>query len=175
MSNDAEHLDPQSVSYANGISYGLLGLGGLACASTAWQPPGFVVPVNYLSLIAFLAGVVLAVSGFYPRHHTAICWLGAVVSISLAYGYFRLDRYEERWINDRDSFTDSYTRSGQHFYRHIWWKSIGSGLDSDRGPMAGSPPKPHGEWKGFHSLESTTTYYWYGEKVSQGEWHIRNK
>ena len=54
---------------------------------------------------------------------------------------------------------------------------------SGEGPMSASG-KPHGEWEnqdlraGWWDLPGrgeSKTWYWYGEEITEGEWHLRNK
>lgn len=42
--------------------------------------------------------------------------------------------------------------------------------------MAGTG-KPHGIWDElwFEPLRMDKKFYWYGEVVTEGEWHLRNK
>jgi hypothetical protein len=83
-------------------------------------------------------------------------------------------------------FHDTYKHwSGEFIYRRMSKfydadKSVGSHslFWRTQGPMAGTG-KPHGHWitnkfgddNPYHKDE----FYWYGEEVSEGNWHLRNK
>ena len=48
--------------------------------------------------------------------------------------------------------------------------------DSFEGPLSPSG-KPHGHWvqTTWSPYQRTDEWYWYGEKITEGEWHLRNK
>lgn len=84
------------------------------------------------------------------------------------------------WKNDRSTadYSDTYDRwSGQHTHRNVWHRDpSGKTLGRSDGPMAGTG-KPHGIWDElwFEPLRMDKKFYWYGEVVTEGEWHLRNK
>lgn len=81
----------------------------------------------------------------------------------------------ERWESEAGLiFIDTHSRfSRTPLYREILDRSS---LSSFEGPLA-ETGKPHGKWVMFNSSTLQTTYhfYWYGEDVSEGEWHLRNR
>ncbi len=85
--------------------------------------------------------------------------------------------------NYSTTYHDTYARwSGHQTYRRMWGDdALGQLRDSAEGPMCGDPPRLHGRWTYSYfghnpfSFREEHEFYWYGEKVSQGEWHLRNR
>lgn len=93
-----------------------------------------------------------------------------LVGIGLCVLMHKTGTYRETWTNkDGINYFDFYTRSGQIYDRTIWSKDF-----MHSGPMAGNT-KPHGEWDIRDDLKFSKRWYWYGEEISEGEWHLRNK
>jgi hypothetical protein len=78
-------------------------------------------------------------------------------------------------------YWDEYRRPGHVLvYRRIWYFKAGQANPSrsTSGPMSRSSPRPtpHGHWQTVHvdaDLPSEHQWYWYGEEISEGEWHLR--
>ena len=94
-------------------------------------------------------------------------------------GWFFAGTTSESWTNDNGTeYLDTYTVFGRkHIHRKLWMYDDDNKLIfSSSGPMS-ETGKPHGKWEMLHfdlnKLEYE--YYWYGEVVSEGEWHLRNK
>ena len=107
---------------------------------------------------------------------------GVVITAALMFLFGHFDTYEYRWSDGDFSFNDTYkTWGGQHVYRSIfdYSKDDASGVRwrSTSGGMAGTG-KPHGKWVTVYynpEFKITTQFYWYGEEISEGEWHLRNR
>ena len=95
-----------------------------------------------------------------------------------AWGYF--DTYKEFWKNDRVNYIDTYHRwTGRHIYRYISAYETGDSTKlswTADGQLAGTG-KLHGKWDYTYWSPNFThhvQFYWYGEEVTEGEWHLRN-
>ena len=114
-------------------------------------------------------------------------WL-RIVTIVATCGLLYIWAGYDTIIQQRDiqatRYRDTYTRwSHRHIRRKLQsYKSANSigafeSLEyTEEGPIAGTG-KPHGEWETVvwnPSFDVQHTFYWYGESVSEGEWHLRN-
>lgn len=98
----------------------------------------------------------------------------------IIWGWF--DTYRTTWTSKTGAtITDRYTRwGGRHYYRHLNIPVEGSSLGiSTSGPMSASG-KPHGEWEQFDWSKRGSDYhqrvwFWYGDEISEGEWHLRSR
>jgi hypothetical protein len=153
----------------------------IAWGCTNWSPPSVWVLVNYVSLTGVAACLVVLARIRWPSWTRRATWgaLSAGVALLVLFGW--LDRYDERWTGDRGiRFIDTYGRFTSR-WNHRWvFGGAESYFSSMHGPMTGSWKK-HGEWTYLAKEKSPPTYglirtwYWYGEKISEGEWHLRNK
>jgi len=83
------------------------------------------------------------------------------------------------WDTERVTYRDTYTRWRKRLvYRRVSFHAPkGSTLDdSAEGPLAGSG-KQHGEWNFvyWHPFRAERRWYWYGDEITEGEWHLRDK
>ena len=114
-------------------------------------------------------------------------WIGLLVLFVGIVGAFSLSRYvipDIRTFEQNDvSYTDYYTGWGKtHYYREFKHGDLpGSnegGLTRSEGGMS-ETGKPHGKWEtsflGTGRFDRHTTWYWYGEVIDEGEWHLRNR
>ena len=78
--------------------------------------------------------------------------------------------YVHRWETEEYSYFDTTKRSGRIMDRRMWPKdgNILTGYAS--GPMSESE-KRHGKW----SIGYKDVWYFYGEEVTEAEWHRSNK
>ncbi len=90
--------------------------------------------------------------------------VGVALAVGAA-GYF--DQYENR-INLESGIriVQTCSRWGDAPVYEYWFFAEGG---YGHGPVTPSG-KPHGKWK----LLSVDQWYWYGEQVTEGEWHERN-
>lgn len=86
----------------------------------------------------------------------------------------RTAHFEVNWQSQKGvDVTDSKWRWGNKvFHRRIYIP----GDFSTEGPIADSG-SVHGKWKTltYKPVNLETEYFWYGEKITEGEWHLRNK
>lgn len=178
-SDDAGAIWLDGVWWANwSIFIGLLGW--LYCAIST-SPD--------LSLLCY-PSIALIGAGITARCLHAFNWRGAkiagiVATVAVIYLWGRHDTYERTWTSDTFEYTDTYRRWGhQHVYRRIEKyeedqmdkEFKGLGIWTARGPIAGTG-KLHGKWEYIvwkPKIHMETTFYWYGEEISEGEWHLRN-
>lgn len=83
------------------------------------------------------------------------------------------------WTNDDGTrYVDTYRIwDNRHLHRYVVVSDeTGNPTLIDEGPMSESS-RPHGKWTHINvPLDSTTAHwYWYGEAITEGEWHLRNK
>jgi len=102
----------------------------------------------------------------------------------------RYDNVESRRQDQSTVYLDRYNRwTGNHLFRtlieydspehaqSLSWMHRRWTYD---GPMAGTG-KPHGHWTMTHYNNSgfpiafADQFYWYGDKITEGEWHLRNR
>lgn len=85
------------------------------------------------------------------------------------------------------AWSDEYTTSGQaagatqvdHFRRWSdtpYRRHVSSPRFIASGPIAGSNGgSPHGEWFVIENGKARAMWFWYGEVVTEGDWHLRNR
>lgn len=131
----------------------------------------------------FLALACAGVVGFAVRRFDRwwVRYAGAALAALVLVWWGSVDTYTERWHNGSAKLTDTYRRLGNrpiHRLIYFYDSSEESPLvPSAEGPLAGTG-KPHGQWR-YTTWEPEfsvrSKFYWYGEEVSEGEWHLRNK
>jgi hypothetical protein len=113
----------------------------------------------------------------------------------LRWGYY--DTYQSKWRNETVQYIDTHHRWSQNLIRRkMGFYNTAEAAKQDTlgykeefslaGPMAGTG-KPHGQWSWTLGLEhrsdaykshqptEKTNFYWYGDEISEGEWHLRNR
>jgi hypothetical protein len=161
----------------------LLGLFFWAAFASVWQ--------GALSLICYpaiaLIGATLVSLWFLPfrrRSATLIGW-GLVIAAILWWGY--RDTYVVEWSQGSAEYHDTFSRwTRKHLHRRVEAFSSTDRDYEDRiydanGPV-GQSGKPHGRWSYYYDADHVhpaerfqTKFYWYGEEISEGEWHLRNR
>lgn len=124
-------------------------------------------------------------------------WLmhvGLALTVGAIYLWNCHDTTIERWKHQEKQgrkivnteYSDTYTRwSHRHVHRDVSvWDgpeppatTLGEHMWDARGPMAGTG-KMHGEWTyttWCPDFERKTRFFWYGDEISEGEWHLRNR
>ncbi|MEM7559645.1 MAG: hypothetical protein AAF394_11030 [Planctomycetota bacterium] len=122
-----------------------------------------------------------------------LLWVfGTLVFLGLIVLYARIDNYTKEWRKDDSRYVDYYNRwTGNCVYRVVTVYETIAAAEADEiletyqtseGPLSSSG-RPHGRWK--HLLHSNhdvgrmprlwDEYYWYGEEVTEGDWHLRNR
>lgn len=159
------------------------------------REPGFATISHYTAL-GLLTGIGASwfATKWIPMHRRATIIVAVAVALFL---WGRSDYYIKRWekFNDGEptKYSDYYRRfSNTLFYRDIWIE-LENGSHHIEGSFSESR-KPHGHWhesvaddkangyKYFDYKEQAIpgwfykdTWYWYGEEITEGEWHLRNK
>ena len=148
---------------------------------TLHTPPSPVVAFHYLALLIFVGTVSHWIAKRFTRKWaTGIAVLAAIVA---AYFWGRSDYYVHEWQRTTDDkkdtwhYTDyTYRNHAHQFYRVMTtdWEKPGyyhsEGGFSDSGKM-------HGEWQSYSapSFDTKNEWFWYGESITEGEWHLRNR
>jgi hypothetical protein len=172
--------------------FGLFGL--MSCAFALPGSPRFLGAYVGISLIGWGATVLC-------KRQWKSAWtgnIGVVITLALLIWFGRNDGYSTFWKTPECHYYDTYSRWSQnHLKRHYTIR--GYPVDGDKrfldsegkttlltagGPMIGTlgDSKPHGKWDYYlyddriPILErSSSAFYWYGEEVTEGEWHLRNR
>jgi hypothetical protein len=142
--------------------------------ATLNSPPSLWILVHYATLVAILWHISQWTFGRFNISLTVAKWGGALFVAAVTSYYFTTwDVYEVRWESDEGTrYTDRYQRyQGGPFYRFVVMDGI-----YHFGPMKGEGKRhPHGMWTALGGGVQEETFYWYGETVSEGEWHLRNR
>ncbi len=166
------------------------------------QEPGGWVFFHYAALGAAVFLLCEAVDRNYvKRNIPRVAYLLLAAAALLLFGTF--DGYEETWTNIEskdwgkpDTQLPGYhgfdleLRGQKHTVYHdsrwrwsgaIYWRDFtvyGRNGEpfSSQGPMS-TTNKPHGHWTEFSwsDFETHDRWYWYGDEVTEGEWHLRNR
>lgn len=155
-------------------------MSGLAFLLTLRTPPGPWVLLHYLALI-FAVGL-LATRIAQPRVPQWSKWIALGAALLAAWLWGRSDYYIKhedkfRENGDLESVITEYVYRSQYrpFYQETSvWTEKGYGRLEGGYSESG---KRHGRWKSFSTDDITgqTEWYWYGEPITEGEWHLRNK
>lgn len=156
----------------------VLGLLGWLCSASSMSRS--VPLLCYPSIALIGAGITANSMRKYAWRWTKLT--GLLITIAAIYLWGRYDTYDESWSKDNVRYTDTYTRWGhQHIYRDLdaYETPVTAEKWSDRvwsahGPIAGTG-KFHGEWTyiDWRDFRTESKFYWYGEEISEGEWHLR--
>lgn len=157
----------------------LLLAGAGAWILTLTQPPGLLSMLHYFGLMtAVVAG------GYRLASMTSIRWLatagwGAAIAAALLWRQY--DVFVHRWEKQADDgsrliYYDWKRRGEWEPYYRDFLKSYPDGTHySTEGGFSDSG-KQHGEWRSYTSgVGIEHQWYWYGEPISEGEWHLRSK
>jgi len=147
--------------------------GGVLFVLTIHSPPSLLVLVNYLALILSLTGFTMLAMAKWRSRRRWIKLGGIVVGLVLVLWYASRDTYQTRWQGEEGvRYSDTYGRWSRRITERYVFYPDG---DCFHGPMAGRT-KPHGEWVYVpRSGWPRYSWFWYGEAVSEGEWHLRNR
>jgi hypothetical protein len=155
----------------------------LAFLLTIRTPPGPFVLVHYLSLMIAVGALASWIATKWKAK-----WAGAIAIVSAivtAVLWGRSDYYIDHWDEPTKAtpgtiyFTDYiYRGDDKPFYRRLHIQQKVGGTHHVEGAFSDSG-KQHGRWHGYTlssgGIESHDDWYWYGERVSEGEWHLRNR
>lgn len=160
-----------------GVLFAICGIIGWTI--TLWTPPGKNAFVHYVCLFTACAALVTVVSAYLRWRWYAIA--GGVAVTLLIFGWrFTQDTYVET-LRSTDKMTkETIGRfNSKCYYREVVrYQGDGSAICfTCEGPTSPDSGKPHGEWEylNWDPLESGKMWFWYGELVTEGEWHVLNK
>lgn len=138
----------------------------------------------YVTCLAVVIWLPIALFSFttsrplIKRFRSPILIVGLVMSLAFA-------RYQIPSVDEWKSGSMRYTDYRTGFGNKIYYREVSS-HDNDiswisKGPMSESE-KQHGMWETtafgkniFVDYHHETKWHWYGEEVTEGEWHLRNK
>ncbi|MCE9526745.1 MAG: hypothetical protein K8R36_11905 [Planctomycetales bacterium] len=144
---------------------------------------GGVVLLNYLCLVEVGSTVAFLVWRFTRGHllqySKAIGFTVVAIPIGLIYLWASFDYYHEQWttkdgwrvLETRKRWTQvPIERSIDVVDADGKWTQTLSGSVSASG-------KPHGEWHtlSMRDFSTQSSWFWYGEEISEGEWHLRDR
>lgn len=145
---------------------------------TARQPPGVWVLAHYVALVVASLNLLLLAAQFvgdrWERAERPAKWSAWALTVLVVLLWIRFDWYPQKWTNANGyKFKDLHHRwSGDIYYREF--HTFDGGFLQAEGPMTASE-KPHGHWR-FMTLEKTDhVWFWYGQPVEEGEWHLRER
>lgn len=159
--------------------------------ATAYRPPGLKELLSYLALfVVTICGVYFA----FARLDAALGdrlplrglrggrWVLAIfMAFAITKGFAQIDFYFERWSQTSDSgakysYVDKTSRRGRLLNRSVTVRQDGQPTICYEGGFSESR-KRHGPWTemSYDDFHVTRTWYWYGEEVSEGEWHKLNR
>jgi len=157
----------------------LLGIAlGITWLCTLWRPPSLLLLLNYPALAGLIVLVTRAACRRvpWPKLRPPVVVASCLVALWLN-GW--ADRYDRRY-RDKDGALKVITR-GRFSSRWnekwiIYPAESDSLLLSANGPLSKSG-KMHGKWTWLWKKGKPLTYtwHWYGEEITEGEWHLRNK
>jgi len=151
----------------------------LAFLVTLHTESGLGTMLHYLSLIVGSAGIGYAIAKRFGRLWSP--WWFVAGGIGLACVWYRFDYYSYHWGEEKNGVELNYydyrwRSTGKLFYRDFWSRNDDGSYHAEGG--FSDSGKQHGPWKSFSSDDYSKTdyeWYWYGEPISEGEWHLRNK
>lgn len=148
------------------------------CAILTWQ----VERDRYLSHLMFWAGASLAWAFRFnwPR------WLLLVLIFVAPFGTARTQSYRMEWSSQdgKSHTTEWYNRATWRPFYEVFRNDVTLPVEDrthvyeTRGAISPETGNRHGKWEVYRSWRSprtTTEYYWYGQKVSEGRWHELNR
>lgn len=134
-----------------------------------------------LSLVSGLGFVIRSNSDYLQWARLfAVSWALYFLVLTPFFLYF--STYTVFWTKEVNGSTvfyfDSYTNfSGKMVHRRLTFTENGDDVRTE-GPVSSSG-SPHGEWSESRfskaGYKSQKKYFWYGETVTEGEWHLRNR
>jgi hypothetical protein len=129
--------------------------------------------LSYLGAAVALFAIVLFVRTKSSQHRRFATWIASTIAISL-FAIFAFTDEQKETVETEDAWTvTSFTRwGGTPIYRDV---HLSGRTDTwMHGPVS-QTGKAHGKWTSRIGASWKYVWYWYGEQVSEGEWHLRNK
>jgi DNA-directed RNA polymerase subunit RPC12/RpoP len=144
--------------------------------ATIQQPPSLLILVNYLALatacILWVGFVWNRIESLKKRSNWILNILRVFLVILAFYLYYQVDYYDKRTrLPNGGTKKTTYHRGGAPTYNYIITNTY-----CFHGPLSSSG-ELHGRWAHWDMNldEFEYIWYWYGEKVSEGDWRRFNK
>jgi hypothetical protein len=159
----------------------------VAFLATLHREEGWSVLIHYGAIV--MAVVLIGVSVGERTLRTWPTAVAAGLGLAAALTWAQFDYWVREWSEVDESgvewfYTDYYGRGAPIYYRELHrYSSDVPGDDvfiaSAEGGFSESG-KQHGPWKSFEWRKdqdscSSTKWLWYGEEITEGEWHVRNR
>lgn len=135
-------------------------------SSSAWSR---VPAVGALAAIVWW--LQLRACHYRPQWRRAVLVAAWIVFPVAFYFYATTARETIDWRDGDLQYQDIYSWTDRPLHRTIIYNGEKSGAMM-AGPLSPSG-KPHGAWVAFPPARRV--WFWYGDEVSEGEWHLRNR
>lgn len=142
----------------------------------AFAPPGWDL-FSYLGLIAAVAAGTLWRLRRTPKRPRLIVGAGVCVGLVALATFGWNDTYEREIFEDDFVSTVTFTRWGDTpVYEHMLARTVDAPFAWAEGPLSSSGRK-HGCWRMriAGAPRSGDLWFWYGDLVTEGEWHRRDR
>lgn len=140
----------------------------------------YLTLLRYPALAAICIGIMSRAYKMRPVVHVRVA-KSAIILLTIAtlYWFAHVETYTTHcWRNGDKRYSETYSRfHGLTYLRIVSWEP--SNLWSCEGPLivGAYGPVRHGEWTlCFLSpmQPAVHEFFWYGEKVSEGDWHLKS-
>lgn len=140
----------------------------------AWFAADEVYPLDYAGILIAATGacilLCLVTRFFVALIVASAAFIGGVV------WYASNDLVTDNWSNEQIEYSDRVLRFGRIIRTRsmVTHNEAGEKAAQWSGEMSESG-KPHGKWHitYFPSYDSRDLWFWYGEEITEGEWHTR--
>lgn len=159
------------------FKWGFLGFFFLIYAWGTWEDESRIQWfLGSLSVVAFVTILFRGTIKNYSKLRKIDWRWGIIPGVLCAIWYHSQGIYYERWEKDGVEYLDTYSRSGRkHIYRTIWFTDESSPYRWAEGGISESG-KLHGKWEfTLRNFKTVSHWYFYGEEVTEAEWHRSNK
>lgn len=133
-------------------------------------------PISYFGILLAGYGVTLVAATRWRQRKRTVWIAGGALTLVAALWYGARDTYTDSRLVGDIVRTETHRRwTGRplhaHLFRHRPFASMG-------GPVSASG-KQHGHWTGRIEVDGkelpVDLWYWFGDVVTEGEWHLRNR
>lgn len=154
-------------------------IGGAVVAVSAWpQPPSTWWLAGHCATLAATVALGLTIAKRFNLPLRALIISSVIVGLGLSYLTDKHATYRE--FHDLDDGT-RLTLTKDRRRRMVYGRSlqVADGVSTGISGGYSQSGQAHGAWEQFtYGPNGSTTerqWYWYGEVISEGEWHLRNK
>lgn len=169
------------------LPHSIMAAAVVAFLLTLRTEPSLAIALNYGAIPVFSGGLMLWIRRRRPgTHRLALAGTCVAISAVLIGVHRHFDYYDHVWDTTDYRYIDRRTRVADRvIHRHIvrltpFPENDDSTVMVASGPMGGEGfPTLHGRWEYVFRAEDglpmpEDAWYWYGEMVSEGEWHRLN-